>query len=263
MKYVVLSFDDARKDFYTRALPILKKHGLCASVNVISDYVGETHLRNLASGDHSCASWEQLEECRRYGIEIANHSSNHTNTIEGVLSCKKALEEHFGPGIRGFVSPGSYITKKNAAPFSALKEEGQISYIRSGYQLRRDGYFHALLALCSEKFASVWFFRMLNKRYVLPIRQGCADIYPSIMLTANNTIEQVVHFIRNMKDNEAAILMFHSILEKDDVSWGRDRWFNSTDFFESLCSFLAQAPDTKVITNAALHELLKRQDTQH
>ena len=34
MKYVVFSFDDGRKDFYTNALPILRKYNLLATVNV-------------------------------------------------------------------------------------------------------------------------------------------------------------------------------------------------------------------------------------
>lgn len=260
MKYIVLSFDDAREDFYTRALPILKRHGLYASVNVISDFVGRQDLKDLASGGHRCTTWEQLEECHAYGIEIANHSAHHKNKVEAVLRCKEALEQHFGTELRGFVSPGSYITAANAAPFLKLKEENQITYIRSGNQIRRDGYFYAMVYLAARWLHSSFLFRLHNRRFVLHVRQGSVPFYPSIMLDAYNTVEQVTHFVESMKDYEAAIFMFHSILDEHDASWGSDKWYNSTTFFDSLCSYLAKAPNTQVVTLAKLHSLLLKQD---
>lgn len=260
MKYIVLSFDDAREDFYTRALPILKRHGLRAAVNVISDFVGRHDLKDLASGGHRCATWEQLKECSAYGIEIANHSARHKNKAESVLRCKEELERHFGPELRGFVSPGSYLTAANAAPFLKLQEEHQITYIRSGNQIRRDGYFYAAVYLAARWLRSETLFRLHNRRFVLPVRQGSVPLYPSIMLDAYNTVEQVTHFVQSMKDEEAAVFMFHSILDEHDSSWGKDKWYNSTTFFDRLCSFLAKDPDTQVLTLAELHALLTAKD---
>lgn len=255
MKYIVLSFDDAREDFYTRALPILKKYGLKASVNVISEFVGRTDLKHLDSGHNRCATWEQLEECRQYGIEIANHSAHHKNSVNGVLECKQALEEHFGADIRGFVSPGSYLTEKNVAPYLELKEQGHISYIRSGNQIRRDGYIYALIYLVARWLRSELLFRLHNRRFIIPPHKGELPFYTSIMLDCHNTVEQACSLVRSMRDGEAAIFMFHSILDETDPSWGKDKWFNSTTFFDRLCSFLAKQSDIQVITNAELHQL--------
>lgn len=255
MKYVVLSFDDAREDFYTRALPIMKKYGLRASVNVISTFVGRTDLKHLDSGNNRCATWEQLEECRQYGIEIANHSAHHKNSVQGVMECKQTLEEHFGPDIRGFVSPGSYITEKNLAPYLKLQEQHQISYIRSGNQIHRDGYVYAFVYLLARWLRSELLFRIHNRRFVFFPHKKKLPLYTSIMLDCYNTVEQVCSLVRSMQDGEAAIFMFHSILDETDTSWGRDKWFNSTTFFEHLCSFLAGQSDTRVITNAELHHL--------
>ncbi len=68
MKYIVLSFDDGRKDFYTYALPILKKYKLKAVLNVISNFVenDDDHSRNQMN-----VSWSDLEVCMKSGIEIA------------------------------------------------------------------------------------------------------------------------------------------------------------------------------------------------
>lgn len=262
MKYIVLSFDDAREDFYTRALPILKRHSLRAAVNVISDFVGRHDLKDLASGNHRCATWEQLQECHAYGIEIANHSAHHKNRVESVLRCKEALEQHFGADLRGFVSPGSYLTAENATPFLQLKEDKQITYIRSGNQIRRDGYFYAMVYLAARWLRSETLFRLHNRRFVFPADKGSLPLYPSIMLDAYNTVEQVTHFVQTMKDGEAAVFMFHSILDEDDGSWGKDKWYNSTMFFDRLCSYLAQAPDTRVVTLAELHAQLLSQDAR-
>ena len=47
MKYVVLSFDDGRRDFYVNAFPILMKYKLVATLNVITDYVGKKIYESL------------------------------------------------------------------------------------------------------------------------------------------------------------------------------------------------------------------------
>ena len=39
MKNIVLSFDDAREDFYTRAYPVLQEKGIKATLNVTSGFI--------------------------------------------------------------------------------------------------------------------------------------------------------------------------------------------------------------------------------
>ena len=98
MKYVVLSFDDGRKDFYEYALPILKKYNLTATLNVIADYIGREDLPNFASAGHACMSRDEILESDKQGIEIANHSSDHTNRIEAILEGQKKLRRILGGG---------------------------------------------------------------------------------------------------------------------------------------------------------------------
>lgn len=263
MKYVVLSFDDAREDFYTRAYPLLKKYGLTASVNVISDFVGRTDLKHLDSGANRCATWQQLGECRDYGIEIANHSANHKNQVEAVRACNKALDEHLGPEIRGFVSPGSYVCEANLEPFRELMRKREILYIRSGNQIRRDGYGYALLYIAARLLNSSFLFYLHNKRFTLSLPEGPQECYPSVMVNEHHSLKQTLSFLGKLKDGEAVILMFHSILQKGDASWGKDKWYNSTDFFEALCRWLADKEDISVLTNAQLHSLLEQQVAPH
>ncbi len=39
MKYAVLSFDDGRADTYEKAYKILKKYGLTATINAVTDFI--------------------------------------------------------------------------------------------------------------------------------------------------------------------------------------------------------------------------------
>ena len=48
MKYVILSFDDGRRDTYLNAFPILKENDLTATLNVVSDFI-------LHSEDYHCS----------------------------------------------------------------------------------------------------------------------------------------------------------------------------------------------------------------
>ena len=51
MRYVILSFDDGRRDFFTNALPVLRKYQLKATLNVVSDFVGHAGLSVFDSGN--------------------------------------------------------------------------------------------------------------------------------------------------------------------------------------------------------------------
>lgn len=100
MKYIVLSFDDGRKDFYKNALPILKKYKLSATLNVVTDFLGKSGLCDFASANYECITEDEMVECAGCGIEIASHSSNHTNDIfmieKSIEYLKKILNSNWG-----------------------------------------------------------------------------------------------------------------------------------------------------------------------
>ena len=154
MKTVVLSFDDARKDFYTRAFPILNKYGLTATLNVISDFI--LNPRNYScfeSANNEPIHIEELLLCQNQGIEIACHGHLHLNTKADILENIKTLKElgvKFPHGI-GFASPNSELTMSNIYQYgiSDLIYDKTLSYVRSGIQIRREGLLYTAISLLS------------------------------------------------------------------------------------------------------------------
>ncbi|MBL3655723.1 polysaccharide deacetylase family protein [Fulvivirga sediminis] len=66
-KIAVITVDDGYKSFQTGAMPILKKHGVSATLFVNTETVGGS----------SYMTWEGIKEVMDQGIEIGNHSHSH------------------------------------------------------------------------------------------------------------------------------------------------------------------------------------------
>ena len=157
MKYIVLSFDDGEISFYTRALGILKKYKMASVLNVISNYVNENNPKYL--------SWDEIRECKKYNVEIANHSASHNNEIEEIIKGAKDIQKQLGTtDYIGFASPHSDIYKKNFQKYKVLLENKDVRYIRSGNCVKRDGLLHALLYLIYKYTRSKIIFKWYNKR---------------------------------------------------------------------------------------------------
>ena len=118
-KAVVLTFDDGLEDFYTTALPILKKYGFTASNAVITGMIGT----------HEHMTGEQIRECIKAGVEITSHTIGHLDLAKQseaevrrqVTESRDFLEKEFGIEIMGFVYPSG---KYNDAVVRILAEEG-------------------------------------------------------------------------------------------------------------------------------------------
>ena len=66
-KSIILTFDDGYADNYTVLLPMLEKHGMKATVFMVTNDIGlEGYL-----------SWDQLRDMQNRGIEIGSHTANH------------------------------------------------------------------------------------------------------------------------------------------------------------------------------------------
>jgi peptidoglycan/xylan/chitin deacetylase (PgdA/CDA1 family) len=72
-KSVVITFDDGYESVYRHAYPVLRKHGLPATLFVYTDFIG--------AGD--ALSWAQLQELVASGlVDVQAHSKSHRNLIE-------------------------------------------------------------------------------------------------------------------------------------------------------------------------------------
>ena len=255
MKYVVLSFDDGRKDFYTRALPILREYGLPATLNVVTEFSSQAQ-----GADDAYMSWSEIKECEAEGIEIANHSNRHDNEIESIQKAAVTLKQKL-PHVRdfGFASPNSDVCKANFVKFRPLMPE-HACYIRSGNQLRRDGYGHVLLYLAAKFMHSSRLFTWYGRRNFIDTHNFdfAEDFFPSVAINADVDAQQAIQCVEAVPDEHAVVLMLHSILQPDECERGGDKWANSTLDFRSLCAYLQSKQDLQVVTNKALADIIRR-----
>lgn len=250
VKKIVLSFDDGRRDFYNRALPILKKYGLSSTLNVISDFVQRDSTISFPSSLYGLSK-EELLSCYSSGlVEIGCHGAHHLNKKNDILQNISDLKSM---GIQescfGFASPNSVLTEqnKNEDGIGDLLEQGIILYIRSGVQIRREGYFYAALSLIDRYVHSNILFWYLNRRNVISDKENLTKIIiPSVAIFSYTRLAQIKSFINRQRDNTITILMFHSILNKKDDGYGKDSYYWDDEEFESLCSFLKGRNDIMV-----------------
>lgn len=246
MKRVVFSFDDGRLDTYSLAYPILKKYKMTFTFNICTDFVENPDKYNcFRSADNKSVSVDNLIEMQQNGVEIACHGHLHLNTKDDVLNNISALER-MGIDVReiGFASPNSAIDIKNKSEVLDLVDEGKLSYVRSGIQVRREGLIYTVLSLAERKLHSPLLFYHLNKRCI--IKKEKPNVLLSVGIHKGVTVKELLKFIDKMKDDDAIIFMFHSILNKTDIGYGLDNWFFDAERFDQLCKSLSENSNVTV-----------------
>ena len=237
-KFVVFSFDDGREDTFTRAYPILRKYNMPFTLNVCTDFVVHPERYScFQSADNKSVEPEHLVELQQNGIEIACHGHLHQNTPGDILDNIAALEK-MGIEVHniGFASPNSVITEENSNGVLDLVEKGVLSYVRSGTQVRREGLLYSVLTYLERKTHSLWLFRWLNRKNT--VNASRTQILMSVAITRHTTVKQILNFVEYLKDDEGVILMFHSVIEKDDRGYGKDNWYFDAKKLEDLCEKL-------------------------
>lgn len=142
-KYIILTFDDGFRDFYTDAYPILKKHNVPA-VNYVA--------YNFINGQDYMTTQMVQVIANDPLIEIGSHTLNHAYLLgieESFLSnevflSKKNLEEEFGTKVVSFAYPyGNYDQRainlvREAGYTSAVTvEPGNIANSSEMFKLKR------------------------------------------------------------------------------------------------------------------------------
>lgn len=252
MKTIVLSFDDARSDFYSRAFPIMKRYGIPATLNVITRYMSDMPGHVNREGKHYVGvSIKELQECYKSGlVEIACHGANHKNTREDIEQNISDLRTvGISEPIFGFASPGCGITEqnKNEKGVWDLVEEKKLLYVRSGISVRREGWLYTALTLVDRYAHSNKLFQYLNNRNIIINKEHLGKcVLPSVTIYSYTRLLQIKYLIENMPESSTAILMFHSILRKGDEGYGFDRFCWDADAFESLCGYLKSQSDIHI-----------------
>jgi peptidoglycan/xylan/chitin deacetylase (PgdA/CDA1 family) len=128
---VVITFDDAYADFYSAALPVLRKHDFSATLYVPTGYVGATSRFNGSrdEGEQKILSWDALRDITTERIEVAAHSHTHPQMdrvpsaiiCDEVHRCRGMMEDKLSVRVHGFAYPFGYF---NATARSAVAGGG-------------------------------------------------------------------------------------------------------------------------------------------
>lgn len=103
-KPLVLTFDDGYEDFYTQAFPLLKSHGMKATLYVVSDFIGKPGYLNA----------REIRELEDSGlVEIGAHTLNHVWLKSApddiarmeIIQSKRQLEKLLNTQITTFAYP--------------------------------------------------------------------------------------------------------------------------------------------------------------
>ena len=75
---VIVTFDDAYRDFAQVAWPLLKEHGFGALLFVVTGAVGDTNRWSARSDEKvPLLGWEEIAAVHSEGVEISSHSISH------------------------------------------------------------------------------------------------------------------------------------------------------------------------------------------
>lgn len=119
---VVITFDDGFADFYTHALPILRRFAFNATLYVTTASMnGMSRWLRQPGASRPMLTWKQLHACVEQGIECGAHSHTHpqmdlltrTEAKKEIALCKDMLEEHIAREVTSFAYPYGYHTKSH------------------------------------------------------------------------------------------------------------------------------------------------------
>jgi peptidoglycan/xylan/chitin deacetylase (PgdA/CDA1 family) len=112
-KYVVITFDDGFRNFYTEAFPALAGHGFAATMFLPTGYIGSG--RQCFKGKE-CLTWREARELRQAGMGLGSHTVSHPvlyeeswERIERELrDSRQRMEDELGEAVRSFAYPYAF-----------------------------------------------------------------------------------------------------------------------------------------------------------
>ncbi|QGP78194.1 trifunctional glycosyltransferase/class I SAM-dependent methyltransferase/polysaccharide deacetylase [Sphingobium sp. CAP-1] len=117
-KTVLLTFDDATRDFLDHALPLLHRYGFPATLFVPTGKVGQTADWDGGYGDPAALlDWDEIRALKHCDVSIGSHGAMHLpltilsteQLVRELAGSKAVLEEELGVPVRAIAYPfGDY-----------------------------------------------------------------------------------------------------------------------------------------------------------
>jgi O-antigen biosynthesis protein len=120
-KAVAVTFDDGFGDFRSEAAPVLRRHGIEATLYVTSGHVGtRSSWLSRAVDRRPVLDRAELDEMAHAGVELGAHSVTHPELDllpagelrDEIRRCKVELEDLLGRPIRSFAYPFGYYNRR-------------------------------------------------------------------------------------------------------------------------------------------------------
>ncbi len=138
-KYVVVSFDDGYRTFYSYTYPIIKKHGIKSVNYIIYNFIGRQNNMDAY----------MIEQLVKDGlVEIGSHTLNHPDITSiseeqlksEIIESKNLLEKRFNTKVTSFCYPYGYYNEKT---FPFVNEAGYLTAVttKEGSQISENNLF--------------------------------------------------------------------------------------------------------------------------
>lgn len=110
---VAITFDDGFQDFYTNAIPILRRYGFSATMFLPTDYIGDSNQRFKGV---ECMTWGQVRELRKAGVHFGSHTVTHPqlkslkdeDVQRELRYSKETIEQKLGYAVTSFSYPYAF-----------------------------------------------------------------------------------------------------------------------------------------------------------
>jgi peptidoglycan/xylan/chitin deacetylase (PgdA/CDA1 family)/2-polyprenyl-3-methyl-5-hydroxy-6-metoxy-1,4-benzoquinol methylase len=127
---VILTFDDAYRDFFTTAYPLLRWHGFSATLLIATRFVGSQAEWDRTFGDPAALmSWDELKTLTAENIEFGSHAASHCDltriplqeVVTELRESRTILETKLNRAVTVFCYP---FGQNNDAIRSAVRSAG-------------------------------------------------------------------------------------------------------------------------------------------
>lgn len=257
MKFVVLSFDDARDDFYKNVFPILKRESISATLNYISGFDSSPLY-----GKFNICSIHNILEMSKTNIEIANHTFSHLSKItnDDIIKGHNSL-------VKANIIPLGLAIPYNQNSSKEIKE----TCCSIGYEYIRHGQRRissSLITILNYAFWMIFKTKVFIKRMLLDSayskkdfsnKENIFSVY-SICFNRDLPISFYESIITSLKDKKAITLQFHSVFDSIEE-------INNSDFpngailtseLEQIIYFIKKQKNVCVSTQSDVCCLLKK-----